>query len=227
MRDSTSTSAQAHISSVVVGFALVDDALQVGVVKRELAPLKGRLELPGDFVAPDKISTAASDLTRSALGISRSPQQLQTYDAVRRDPRGTVVTVAWWALLRPDEAAQASVQWLAVDDVDSARMAFDQAKIVVDAVTAVQDALRFTSVATQLCDETFTMTQLRRVYEVLWGQPIDPANFHRKVTGNPSFVQSTSHVSQGGPGRPAQLYQAGGTLELALPMSRAPQRRGA
>ncbi len=64
------------------------------------------------------------------------------------------------------------------------------------------------------------MGELRQAYEAVWGRPLDPGNFQRKVTGTPGLVEDTGVVSSGGRGRPAALFTAGGATEIWPPMSR-------
>jgi 8-oxo-dGTP diphosphatase len=62
--------------------------------------------------------------------------------------------------------------------------------------------------------EEFTVAELRRVYEVVWGVPLDPRNFHRKVTGAEGFLVATGKETRGERGRPAALYRAGQVRRL-------------
>jgi hypothetical protein len=70
------------------------------------------------------------------------------------------------------------------------------------------------------CDEEFTIAELRRVYEAVWGTALDPRNFHRKVTGTPDFVSSTGETTTRDGGRPAQLYRVGAATLLHPAMLR-------
>lgn len=65
------------------------------------------------------------------------------------------------------------------------------------------------------------MGELRRVYEVVWAQELDPRNFHRKVTGAPGFLVETGETTTRQGGRPAQLYRRGDAELLMPPMLRA------
>ena len=68
--------------------------------------------------------------------------------------------------------------------------------------------------------EPFTVSELREVYECVWGQELDPRNFHRKVTGVPGFLEPTGEHRQEGRARPAQLYRRGDAELLMPPMMR-------
>ena len=62
----------------------------------------------------------------------------------------------------------------------------------------------------------FTVSELRRVYEVVWGTNLDPRNFHRKATKTECFLIPTDHTTNRDGGRPARLYRAG-SIKLLYP----------
>ncbi|MGQ4452425.1 hypothetical protein ACN6LK_004273, partial [Streptomyces griseus] len=66
----------------------------------------------------------------------------------------------------------------------------------------------------------FTVGELRRVYEAVWGVVLDPRNFHRKVTGTPGFLVPSGGTTTRQGGRPAQLFRAGAATVLNPPMLR-------
>jgi 8-oxo-dGTP diphosphatase len=75
------------------------------------------------------------------------------------------------------------------------------------------------------CHEEFTIAELRRVYEVVWGAPLDPRNFHRKVSGTPGFVIPTQRRTTRDGGRPARLYRRGEVAVLYPPLLRPAEAR--
>ena len=62
------------------------------------------------------------------------------------------------------------------------------------------------------------------MYEIVWGFPLDPRNFHRKVTGTPGLLEPTGETTTRGGGRPAQLYTVGSTALLNPPILRRESR---
>ena len=74
--------------------------------------------------------------------------------------------------------------------------------------------------AAAFCSQEFTVAELRRVYEIVWGTPLDPRNFHRKVTGADRFLIPTGRRTTRDGGRPAQLYTRGDAEQLRPPMLR-------
>ena len=74
--------------------------------------------------------------------------------------------------------------------------------------------------AAAFCPPEFTVAELRRVYEAVWGMPMDPRNFHRKVTGAAGFLEPTGRATTRDGGRPAQLFRRGSASLLHPPMLR-------
>lgn len=208
------------------------DRLKVLLVRRGGQPYKGRLALPGGFVHIDEDIAAAArrelvEETRIDVDAAHL-EQLATYGAPGRDPRMRVVSVAHLALV-PDlpvptagtDAVEA--RWMEVDEAlgASRRLAFDHEQILLDGVERARAKLEYTPLAASFCPEEFTVGELRQVYEAVWGQALDPRNFHRKVTGAPGFLQETGETTTRQGGRPAQLYRRGDATLLTPPMLRS------
>lgn len=213
----------------IVCLTVRDDTFQVLLVERGEDPFKGRLAFPGGFVGIEEdLATAATRELEEETGI-RAPRfldQLRTYGAPGRDPRGRTVTVAHLAIA-PDlgdavgGSDAASADWHPVgallDDPDV--LAFDHGTILADAVERARSRLEWTPLAADFVGEEFTIAELRRVYEVIWDLELDPANFHRKVTRARGFVEETGRNAESGRGRPAQLYRRGDAERLHPPLN--------
>jgi 8-oxo-dGTP diphosphatase len=101
------------------------------------------------------------------------------------------------------------------------KLAFDHAQILDDAVERARSRLEFTTLAAAFCGPTFTIGDLRHVYEVVWDEPIDPRNFSRKVVQTKGFVEPTGGKRVPDTGRPAALYRRGPALTLNPPLMRS------
>jgi len=213
--------------------------LTVLLIRRGAEPFLSRLALPGGFVRPDESLDAAAnrelleetglDLNRGRHGRDAAEQvhleQLASYGDPGRDPRLHVVTVAYLALApelpTPRAGSDATAaSWLPVGYL-SEKLAFDHDRILADGVERARAKLEYTPLATAFCPVEFTVGQLRRVYEIVWGTTLDPRNFHRKVTGTPGFLEPAGRTTEGDRGRPAQLYRRGEATALYPPMLRS------
>lgn len=206
--------------------------LHVLLVERGIEPFQGAQALPGGFLnnAGEDILAAAyrelreeADLEASRLHL----EQLGTYGAPGRDPRGRIVSVAYLAIapglpepVAGTDAARAS--WRAVDEVLSGqvKLAFDHHQILVDAVERARVKLENSALATAFCGETFTIAQLQQVYEAVWGVPLDQRNFYRKVQAVPGFIEPAASERRITKGRPARVFRAGPRSVLYPPLAR-------
>ena len=209
----------------LVVLTIRDRALHVLLVRRRYPPYRGRWALPGGFVlASEDLFAAATRELAEETGIHTGHlEQLATYGAPRRDPRGRVVTVAYLALVPdlPSPAAgsdAAAADWVPI--ATAGRLAFDHARILADGVERARAKLEYTALAAAFCPPEFTVAQLRDVYEAVWGAPLDPRNFHRKVTATAGFVEPAGASTGGGRGRPAQLFRRGPAEVLYPPLLR-------
>ena len=208
------------------------ERLHVLLVNRGVEPYRGRLALPGGFLSTkdEDIDVAAERELEEETGLAARElhlEQLRTYGAPDRDPRMRVVTVCYLAIVPnlplPTPGGDAeSAKWVPVDRALGRRrlLAFDHARIIGDAVERARSKLEYTTLATAFCGNEFTIYELRRVYETVWSEELDPRNFHRKVTGAPGFLVPTGKRSSGNGGRPAVLYRRGPATVLHPPILR-------
>ena len=92
--------------------------------------------------------------------------------------------------------------------------------MLADGVERARAKIEYSPLATTFCPDPFTVHELRRVYEAVWGASLDPRNFHRKVTGTPGFLEPVGETTTRNGGRPAQLYRRGSTTLLNPPLTR-------
>jgi 8-oxo-dGTP diphosphatase len=188
--------------------------LQALLARRDHAPFDDCWALPGHLIDADEgLEEAAQRVIghlASAAGIYL--EQLYTFGEPDRDPRGRVITVAYYALVRPDQvrlpaprltAEPAGVAWFPADALPP--LAFDHRHIVDYARWRLRNKIEYTDIAFQVLPDRFSLTQLRQVYEAVLGETLDKRNFNRKVLGSGLLVETGAW--QGGQAhRPARLY---------------------
>jgi 8-oxo-dGTP diphosphatase len=206
--------------------------LHVLLVERGIEPYQGVQALPGGFLnnAGEDILAAAHRELREEANLNASRlhlEQLGAYGAPGRDPRGRIISVAYLAIApglpEPVTGTDAAVaSWEPVEGVLSGRLklAFDHQQIVTDGVERARTKLEHSALATAFCDETFTISELQQVYEAVWGVPLDPRNFYRKLQGVPGFIVSVGSDRRITKGRPARLFRAGPRTVLYPPLVR-------
>ena len=196
----------------VVIFTLRENRLHALLVQRAEPPFEGMWALPGGFVNNDEsLEAAANRELAEETGIQQAYlEQLYTYGDPPRDPRGRVVTVAYFALIPADapihseggsDAGQA--RWCAVDCLPE--LAFDHAEIIGYALRRLRYKLEYTAAGFELLPDEFTLSEIQHTYEMILGERLDKRNFRRRVLGA-EIIEPTQHL-RGGDGRPARLYR--------------------
>jgi 8-oxo-dGTP diphosphatase len=219
----------------VVILTMSEGALHVLLVRRGEDPYKGMWAVPGGFKRPtETLHEAAMRELREETGVdAASPlTQFGAYGDPGRDPRMSVVTVAYLAVLRDvgqvaagTDAADASLVPVANVLDGRVALAFDHLSIVKDAIERVRVELEVSGIATAFVGTTFTMAELRAVYEALWGVQLDAANFRRSIVAEEGWVIPTGRRARPGAagGRPAELYRAGRAWSHGGPIHRPPR----
>lgn len=193
-------------------FGLDGGELKLMLIRRGEDPFAGAWALPGGFVHIDEdLETAARRELREETGVSELYlEQLFTFGAVDRDPRGRVITVAYFALVNladhPVEAATdaAEAGWYPVSALPP--LAFDHAEVAAVALERLRAKVRYAPVGFELLPERFTLTQLQRLYETVLEQSLDKRNFRKKVLAL-GLLEATGEHETGVSHRAAQLYR--------------------
>ncbi|MEU3270570.1 NUDIX domain-containing protein [Saccharomonospora sp. NPDC006951] len=206
--------------------------LHILLVERGIEPYQGAQALPGGFLNNDEediLAAAYRELDEEANldGSRLHLEQLGAYGEPDRDPRGRIISVAYLAVAAdlPEPVAgtdAAGAAWRPVAGVLSGRvkLAFDHRQIVTDGVERARSKIEHTALATAFCGETFTISELQRVYEAVWGVRLDPRNFYRKVQGVPGFIVPAEVSRRATKGRPARLFRPGPQSVLHPPIVR-------
>ncbi len=195
-----------------VVFGLDEEDLKVLLIRRALEPFQGRWALPGGFVhMEESLEDAARRELQEEAGIRPGLlEQLYTFGDPGRDPRGRVVSVAYFALVKlSDHRVQAATDardaaWFSV--WDAPRLAFDHAEILTMALQRLKGKVRYQPLGFELLPPKFTLTQLQRLYEVILERPLDKRNFRKKLLSM-ELLEELDEVEQDVSHRAARLYR--------------------
>ncbi len=192
---------RASLTVDLVIFTIIDAQLRILLVRRKEHPFKGDWALPGGFVrvgetAKDQgedVDAAARRELHEETGLEPDRvflEQLYTFGRAGRDPRMRVVTVAYYALVRPDLAPfvraggdVSDVDWIAVESLGKQHLAFDHKEIIDTALARIRGKLEYSDLAFDLVPATFTIPELRHVFAIVLDRPMDPGNFRRRFNG--------------------------------------------
>jgi 8-oxo-dGTP diphosphatase len=194
----------------IVVFTVHEQTLKVLLIERGIAPFKGLYALPGGFVLAEETLEQAAfrELFEETGTKDVYLEQLYTFGDPHRDPRGRVVTVAYYALVPTDKSPllagtdAAAAGWYPVSALPP--LAFDHRKIVEYAVDRLRNKLEYTNVGFQLLPAKFTLSALQALHEAILGKPLDKRNFRRRVLGL-GLVKPSKEMQATGR-KPAQLF---------------------
>jgi 8-oxo-dGTP diphosphatase len=197
----------------LVIFTVQGPELQVLLIKRRDAPFEGAWALPGGFVRiNESLDEAAKRLLREKVGVADVYlEQLYTFGHPGRDPRGRVITVAYFALvdagklrLAPERGVE-DIQWHSMFALPG-NLAFDHKTILEYALTRLQYKLEYTTVGFQLLPKEFTLTDLQQIYQAVLRRQLDKRNFRKSVMGL-RLIEPLQKRRRDGAHRPARLYR--------------------
>lgn len=180
------------------------------LVRRIRQPHLGRWALPGGPLGGrESLQDAAARNLRETTNLDPTYlEQLYAFGGLDRSATQRLVSIVYWALVRPDQAELAreseNVRWFRA--ADATGLAFDHDEIVAYALERLRGKIEYGSVAYHFLGERFTLAQLRGVYEAVLGKHLDPANFRRQFR-SARDIAATDEVLQGGRNRPPRLYR--------------------
>ena len=213
----------------VVALTVEQGQLRVALYRRQAPPQRGTCALPGGFMHIDESleTTAARVLAQKAGLTGVFLEQLYTFGDLRRDPRGRVVAVAYYALVdaarfavdakkAPERiTARIAVPWPGetggpVDVVDDAGrtlpLFLDHADILGLAVKRLRGKLDYTPVGFQLLPQAFTLRELQEIHEAVRGEPLNKDSFRRRMLAT-GLLEATGARESDVSYRPAELYR--------------------
>jgi 8-oxo-dGTP diphosphatase len=170
----------------IVIFTIQEQHLKILLIRRGIPPFKDSMAIPGGFVLENESLDAAAlrELKEEAGVEDVYLEQLYSFGDPGRDPRGRVITVAYYALIPAGHAIKAgsdasAAEWRDYNELPE--LAFDHNQIVQYAVERLRNKLEYTTAGFSLLPEHFTLSELQAVYEAILGKKLDKRNFRKKL----------------------------------------------
>ncbi len=188
------------------------EGIVVLLIKRTIEPFMHTWALPGGFVHDNEsLENAVTRelLTEAGVNINYL-EQLYSFGQPQRDPRGRVVSVAYFGLVNPTNfklAASSDAEdasWFNIKDLPA--LAFDHADIIDLAVKRLRNKIRYEPIGFELLDKKFPIADLEKLYETLLDRPIDRRNFQKKIHHLGILIAHNEKQKQVSQGRPAKLF---------------------
>lgn len=189
---------RAAVAVDLVVFTIIDADLKVLLIRRGEPPFLGAWALPGGFVRVgpshkdqgEDLDAAAERELNEETGLPKGSvylEQLYTFGKSDRDPRARVISIAYYALVRPTLAPLVraggdakDAGWCSIQEAKKRSLAFDHASILSQALGRIRGKIDYSNIAFELVPETFSIPELRAVHEVIKGTSYDPGNFRRR-----------------------------------------------
>jgi len=202
---------QMKVAVDIVLFTIQSGELRVLLIKRGIPPFEGKFALPGGFVQENEsLDQAALRELREETGVADVYlEQLYSFGDPGRDPRGRVISVAYFALVSADRSPLAAgsdatdARWWSMRNLPE--LAFDHRAILDYSLERLRNKLEYTTVGFQLLPPRFSLTELQEVYEAILDKKLDKRNFRRKLSL--LKVLRPTREYRRGVRRPARLFE--------------------
>lgn len=211
MSKKTKTKKYPIVAVDVVIFTIEDEELKVILIKMKKRPFKSMWAFPGGRVDNNESldEAAKRELYEKTRVKDVYLEQLYTFGDVKRDPFTRVVSVAYFALVDSKKiklkttTKYAGIDWFIIKHLPP--LAYDHKEMAKLALERLRAKLEYTNIVYSLLPKYFTLSELRRVYEIILDRKLDRRNFQRKILGL-NLLKSTGQKRGGLPHRPATLY---------------------
>ncbi len=211
MTDSYSHHSKFYVSVDCIIFSVSDGKFRVLLTKRSFEPEKGKWSLMGGFVRENEsVDEAAGRVLYELTGLKNTyMRQVKAFGDVGRDPGARVISIAYYALLTSDNIDQQTLaehNAVCSDIENLPELGFDHPDMIVKARAQLCRRITAEPIAFRLLPELFTLTQLQKLYELIFDEEFDKRNFRKRVAENPS-IEPTDVIDKAGSRRGARMYR--------------------
>lgn len=173
------------VDCVIFGFE--EAKLKVLLYKRSIEPAHGSWALPGGFIRYDEnIDQASERVLEEVTGVKGLyMQQLAAFGEVGRFPERRVITIVYYALVKPGRyninigPNASDAAWFDINELPETP--FDHPQIIAKALARLRRQLKYKPIGFNLLPDKFPLLALQELYEAIFGVSFDKPNFRRKI----------------------------------------------
>ena len=195
----------------VVIFTIYKWELCVLVTKREEFWEHG-YSLPGSIISKGyTLEENFDEVLKRKTGITWVyKEQLKTFwDSINRDPRGHVIALAYYALVKAEnfltQVDFTQVDIVTIKQFRELKIFYQHDEIVEYALERLKGKLGYTDIVKELLPEKFRISEMQKVYEIILCKDIDKRNFQKKIFSL-KIISETWELDRS-TNRPAKLYR--------------------
>lgn len=197
------------IDCVVFGYD--GEVVSILLINRKEEPYKNEWTLPGGFLFLEETpEESAERILKDKTGLTNLfLEQLYTFGDLQRDPRGRVISIAYYTLVNPRlfnlvlGDAATDVKWFPITKIP--KTGFDHKEIIGVALTRLKAKVTYQPIGFELLEPAFTLTELQLLYEAILQRQIDKRNFRKRMLES-KVVKATGKKRTGEKNRAPELF---------------------
>jgi len=196
------------LDCIIFGFD--SESLKLLLIKRNFEPEFGKWSLMGGFLNDgEDLEVAAKRILYELTGLHNNYlEQLQTFGVVNRDPVERTISVVYYSLVNIADQDVGAIQahnasWISLESKPT--LIFDHDQMVNVALQRLRYKAALHPIGFELLPEKFTLPQLQKLYEAIYGTQLDRRNFSRKIMATDLLI-ATGEKDMNSATKKGQLY---------------------
>lgn len=194
----------------IIIFGFDGESLKLLLIKRNFEPQLGRWSLMGGFLnETENLDDAAERILLDLTGLRNNYlEQLHSFGSLHRDPVERTISVVYYSLVNIADQSSEAIQshnasW--IDLSSKPDLIFDHDRMIEVAMQRLRYKAALHPIGFELLPEKFTLPQLQKLYEAMYGLTLDRRNFSRKIQATELLV-ATGEKDRESITKKAQLF---------------------
>jgi 8-oxo-dGTP diphosphatase len=172
------------VECIILGFD--GEQLKVLLTQKELSAGKSTWSVTGGFIQSEETSEDA--VSRLLYNVTTKTkiytEQLHTFSALHRDPTARVISIVYFALTNVTDYKEMlpladEAKWFSLNDLPP--LILDHRDMVLKAHARLRERVVTHALGFELLPKKFTISQLKSLFEAIYGSPLDRRNFIKKM----------------------------------------------